>query len=164
MPQQDRGFESAEAAFSATFIRSGIGQRGYDENREYAAALYQMPDGSWYATPVVAGGRDRCSIPYHLVPPEAVRIAGAHTHGRPELPGDSTHAYGTNFSQTDRRNAMQAYVASHGVIDTQLLLTSRLAVLRMSVGPHYDPNGSRIALACETQALSVDYSERAAAP
>jgi hypothetical protein len=150
----DAGYASAEKAFEAAFISSGIGQRGYQENREYAAALYRMPDGRWYATRVVAGERLGCSIPYHEVPPEAVRIAGAHTHGQARLPEDPEHVYGTDFSQTDRRNAIRAYESSHGAIDMQFLLTSRLTVLRMSVGPRYDLATSRIALAAETRLLS----------
>ena len=149
------GYASAEEAFEAIFITSGVGQRGYDENREYAAALYQMPDGRWYATEVIAGGCTSSTIPYHKVPPEAIRIAGAHTHGQPHLPEDPSRIYGTDFSQTDRRNAIRAYQTTHGVIDTQFLLTSRLAVLRMSLGQHYEPATSRIELAAETRSLSL---------
>lgn len=146
----DVGYENAEQAFEGAIIASGIGQRGYDENREYAAALYQMPNGRWYATPVIAGGRTSSSIPYHLVPGQAVRIAGVHTHGQPRLPEDPSHIYGTDFSRADRRNAMLAYQASHGRIDVQLLLTSQLTVLRMSISPRYDPATARIALAADT--------------
>jgi hypothetical protein len=149
----EAGYASAEQAFEAVFITSGIGQRGYDENREYAAALYQMPDGRWYATEVTAGNLTGCAIPYHAVPPAAMRIAGAHTHGQPRLPGDASHIYGTDFSQTDRRNAIGAYQASHGKIDSQLLLTSRLEVLRMSIGLNYDPASARIAVVAHTARL-----------
>ena len=150
----ETGYSNAEEAFDAAFITSGIGARGYEENREYAAALYQMPDGLWHATPVVAGNVTTSSIPYHLVPPQAVRIAGAHTHGQPRLPEDPTHVYGTDFSQTDRRNAIRAYQASHGRIDSQLLLTSQLAVLRMSIGPRYDETTASIALTTDTIRLT----------
>lgn len=148
------GYATAEQAFEVVFIASGISELGYEENREYAAALYQMPDGLWHATPVVAGNVTTSSIPYHLVPPQAVRIAGAHTHGQPRLPEDPTHVYGTDFSQTDRRNAIRAYQASHGRIDSQLLLTSQLAVLRMSIGPRYDETTASIALTTDTIRLT----------
>ena len=149
----EAGYASAEQAFEATFIASSIGQRGYDENREYAAALYQMPDGRWYATEVVAGGLTESAIPYHAVPSGAIRIAGAHTHGQPRLPEDPMRIYGTEFSRTDTHNAIRAYEASHGRIDAQWLLTSQLVVLRMSVGPRYDPATARIALTTETVRL-----------
>lgn len=145
------GYQTDEQAFEQVFIGSGLGQRGYDENREYAAALYQMPDGRWYATPVLPGDRDRCSIPYHLVPPQAVRIAGAHTHGQPRLPEEPSRTYGADFSGTDRLNAIRAFQASHGLIDGQWLLTSELVVLRMSVAPRYDAATGRIAVTAETK-------------
>jgi hypothetical protein len=147
------GYESAEEAFDAAFLSSGIGRRGYEENREYAAALYQMPDRRWYATPVVAGGRVTSAIPYHLIPPGAMRIAGVHTHGQPTIPEDPSRSYGLDFSQTDRRNAVLAYQASHGRIDRQILLNSRLDVLEMTVGPIYDAKSERLAIT--TQAARV---------
>jgi hypothetical protein len=150
----DAGYATVEHAFEATFIESGLGQRGYDENREYAAALYLMPDGRWYSTPVLAGSRTVSSIPYHLVPAEAVRIAGAHTHGQPRIPEDPTHVYGTDFSQADRRNAIQAFRTSGGRIDTQLLLTSQLVVLRMSIGLAYDEGSARIDVMARTVSLA----------
>jgi hypothetical protein len=149
----EAGYASAEQAFEAVFLASGIGQRGYEENREYAAALYQMPDGRWYATQVVAGSVTGCDIPYHAVPAAAIRIAGAHTHGQPRLPGDPSHIYGVDFSQTDRRNAIRAYQTSQGKVDSQLLLTSRLEVLRMSIGLNYDPSSARIAVMAHTTRL-----------
>ncbi len=125
------GYPSAEAAFYAVFVESGLGMRAYEENREYAAAIFEMPDGRWHCTPVSAGDRGSSLIPYHLVPAEALRIAGAHTHGRPQLPGDATHVYGADFSAADRRNALLNYRMTRGRIDTQLLLSSELKVLRL---------------------------------
>lgn len=148
-----RGWDSAESAFVAAFITSGIGQRGYDENREYAAALYQMPDGRWYATPVVAGNERSCNIPYELVPAQAVRIAGAHTHGQPHIAGDSLHEYGTDFSQADRRIAVDAYRITRGRVDSQWLLTSRLQVLQMSVEMHYNAASARIDIAAQVRLI-----------
>lgn len=124
-------YGSAEAAFRAVFLDSGLGERAYREDREYAAALYEMPDGSWRSTPVIAGERGNSLIPYHLVPAQARRIAGAHSHGSPLLPGDPDHVYGTDFSRADRRNAWLNFRASGGRIDTQLLLSSELKVLRL---------------------------------
>lgn len=156
IPAAQAAFASAQDAFQAVFIASGLARNAYDENREYAAAIYQMPDGHWYATRVLAGGRLSSSIPYHLVPRAAIRIAGAHTHGQPRLPEDPTHLYGTDFSQMDRRNAIRAYQASRGRIDTQLLLSSRLEVLEMSVSRGYDPASGWIGPIARTQTLLRD--------
>jgi len=160
----DISYATAEQAFAAAFIDSGVGRRGYEQNREYAAALYQLPDGRWYTTVVIAGDRLGSSIPYHLVPNEAVRIAGAHTHGSPVLPEDPSHVYGTDFSQTDRRNAMRAFRSSQGRIDSQFLLTSRLEVLRMSIELQYDPEASRITATDRTIRLGEWSSRLAASP
>jgi hypothetical protein len=86
--ESDSGYLDAEQAFHAVFIDSGLAWRAYVENREYAAAIYQMPDGRWHATGTVGGDLDSTSIPYRAVPPEAIRVVGAHTHGRPLIPGD----------------------------------------------------------------------------
>lgn len=153
--QTDRGFDSAEDAFASTFLASGLAQRAFDENREYAAALYQMPDGRWHSTAAVAGDSQSSSIPYHQVPPAAVRIAGAHSHGQPVIPGDSRRDYGLDFSGTDRAHAMQAFRRSQGLIDTQLLLTSRLEVLRMTIGKRFDPATAQIAVSARTERLDV---------
>jgi hypothetical protein len=144
LPQPDSGYPSAQAAFVAAFITSGVGQRGYDENREYAAALYQMPDGRWYATPAEAGDQTKCRIPYDRVPSKAIRVAGAHTHGQPHLPGDADHEYGLDFSRVDVRNSVQAFSATHGRIDSQWLLTSRMKVLEMRIDLQFDPASERI--------------------
>jgi hypothetical protein len=157
----DVGYATAEQAFAAAFINSGVGRRGYEQNREYAAALYELPDGRWYSTRVITGERLGSSIPYHLVPEQAVRIAGAHTHGSPWLPEDPSHIYGTDFSQTDRRNAMRAFRSSQGRIDSQFLLTSRLEVLRMSIELRYDAEASRITATDKTIHLS-DWSSQLA--
>jgi hypothetical protein len=110
-----------------------------------------MRDGRWYSTPVVAGGLITSAIPYHAVPAEATRIAGAHTHGQPQLRQDDARVYGVDFSQTDRLNAMRAYHESRGKIDTQLLLNSNLEILRMTIALRYEPALSRITLTSETR-------------
>jgi len=129
----EAAYDSAEAAFAAVFINSGLGERAYQENREYAAAIYQLPDGHWHCTAVVAGGQTASAIPYHAVPPQALRIVGAHTHGQPHIPDDPWHLYGVDFSQADLRNAGYNYRATHGRIAVQLLLTSELKILRLTI-------------------------------
>jgi len=124
-------YESAEAAFVGVFITSGLGLRAFFENREYAAALYQLPDGSWHATPSVPGSRLASAIPYHAVPLDAVFIAGAHTHGQPHIPEDPDHDYGREFSNIDRTTALRNFQISRGKICKQLLLTSDMRILRL---------------------------------
>ncbi len=132
------GYASAEAAFSGEFLATGLAERGYRENREYAAAIYQMPDGLWYCTAIQAGSRTESSIPYHLVPEAALQIAGAHTHGQAHIPEDPRHLYGVDFSQADLNNALHNYRITHGRIATQLLLTSELQVLRLTISGQPD--------------------------
>lgn len=140
----ESGYVDAEQAFDAVFIRSGLGWRGYVENREYAAAIYQMPDGRWHVTRPVAGNLTTSSIPYSKVPSEAIRVVGAHTHGQPHIAGDPSHLYGTSFSEADRRAAIHNYQVTHGRIATQLLLTSRLEILEMNLSEGYDAGSARI--------------------
>jgi hypothetical protein len=130
---EGRGYPSAEAAFAGAFIASGLAERGYRENREYAAAIYQLPDGSWHSTPALAGTRTESAIPYHAVPAAALQIVGAHTHGQPRIPEDPAHLYGVDFSQADLRNAVHNYRITRGRIAAQLLLTSELKVLRLTL-------------------------------
>jgi hypothetical protein len=130
---EDPAYASPEAAFAAVFLASGLGERGYWENREYAAAFYEMPDGSWHSTPIVAGTRTESAIPYHAVPPAALRIVGAHTHGQPHIPEDAWHLYGTDFSKADLRNAVHNYRATNGRIAAQFLLSSQLNILRLTL-------------------------------
>ncbi len=126
-------YDSPEAAFTAVFLTSGLAERGYQENREYAAAIYQLPDGRWYSTTAAPGSRTECAIPYHAVPPAAIRIVGAHTHGQAKIPEDSGHLYGLDFSQVDLRNAVRNYRVTHGRIAVQLLFTSELKILRLTI-------------------------------
>lgn len=133
-------YASAEVAFRALFIDSGLGERAYRENREYAAAIYQMPDGTWHGTTPVAGGRMQSAIPYHAVPEAAVSIVGAHTHGQPHIPEDPRRVYGVDFSQADLRNAVHNYRASQGRIAAQMLLTSDLRILRLTLSGSTDPS------------------------
>jgi len=142
--EESAGFSSAEDAFIAVFVRSGIGQRGYQENREYASALYQSPDGTWHSTAIVIGSRFESSIPYHLVPASAQRIVGAHTHGQPHVPEDALRLYGLDFSQTDRRNAVHNFAITGGRIQGQLLLSSDLKVLRLSLQSDRTDDPSRV--------------------
>jgi hypothetical protein len=128
-----QGYASAEAAFSGAFRETGLAERAYRENREYAAAIYRMPDGLWYCTPVQTGSRTESSIPYHLVPEAALQVAGAHTHGQETIPEDPQHRYGVDFSQADLNNALHNYRITHGRIAMQLLLTSELRVLRLTI-------------------------------
>jgi len=132
-PEAGAAYATPEAAFAAVFITSGLGERAYRENREYAAAIYEMPDGSWHSTAVVAGGQTQSTIPYHAVPPEAVNIVGAHTHGQPHIPGDAWNLYGVDFSQADLRNAVRNYRTTHGLIARQFLLTSELKILSLTI-------------------------------
>lgn len=132
------GYANAEAAFADVFLTSGLGLRAYRENREYAAAIYEMPDGSWHSTVPAAGGRMTSTIAYHLVPREALQIVGAHTHGQPIVPEDQGNTYGASFSSSDLRNASHNYRISRGKIAKQFLLTSELRILRLSlsgIGP-----------------------------
>jgi hypothetical protein len=129
----DTAYRSAEDAFTAVFLDSGLGQRAFRENREYAAAIYQLADGGWHCTLPVAGTRDESAIPYHAVPADAVRIVGAHTHGQPFVAGDSGHVYGVDFSRADLRNAVHNYRITHGRIAAQLLLSSEFKVLRFTL-------------------------------
>jgi hypothetical protein len=138
-PDDDTGYPSAEAAFAAEFITSGLGERAYRENREYAAAIYQLPDGSWHCTPAMAGSRTGSAIPYHAVPTSAVQIVGAHTHGQPHIPEDPWQLYGVDFSQADLRNAVHNYRTTKGRIAAQLLLTSDLRILRLTLSGEADP-------------------------
>jgi len=133
-PAGDAAYATPEAAFAAIFVTSGLGERAYQENREYAAAIYEMPDGLWYSTDVIAGSRLESAIPYHAVPPEALRIVGAHTHGQPRIPEDAWHLYGVDFSQADLRNAIYNYRTTHGRIAVQFLLSSELKILRLTLG------------------------------
>jgi hypothetical protein len=131
-PELGRDFPSAEAAFFAVFIDSGLGERAYREDREYAAALYQTPDGRWHSTDVLPGDRDRSRIPYHAVPADALSIAGAHTHGQPDRAIDPQRVFGQTFSSADCDNALHNFVASRGRISQQFLLSSDLRILRMT--------------------------------
>ncbi len=158
------GYADAEEAFLDVFIRSGLALRGYEENREYAAAIYQMPDGRWYATAVVAGGVKASSIPYDQVPHDAVRVDGAHTHGQPRIPGDSLHLYGGNFSDTDRRAAIRNFKVTRGRIAEQLLLTSRLEMLRMAVSRGYDAASGEIAIRARVSLFGSVPASSATAP
>jgi hypothetical protein len=155
---------SAEAAFQAAFIDSGLGLRGYRENREYAAAIYQMPDGSWHCTSVVPGTRLESRIPYHEVPDVAVRIVGAHTHGQPRVPEDPQGLYGTDFSASDRRNAVHNYRASEGRIDTQLLLSSEFRILRLDLRGTVIPDSAQFSPAGITRLRVEVLSARALDP
>ena len=74
-PDGADGYPSAEATFDAVFLRSGAAQRAYHENREIAAAIYQLADGSWHSTALVTGTRLRSAIPYHSVPAGALRMS-----------------------------------------------------------------------------------------
>jgi hypothetical protein len=125
------GYDSAESAFRAAFIDSGVAGRAYAQDRECAAALYEMPDGRWHSTPVRAGERDRSLIPNHEVPPEALRIIGAHTHGRPHEALDQGQVWGLGYSQADLRNAWHNFTVTQGRIAGQLLLSSDLRILRL---------------------------------
>jgi len=154
----DRGFENAQDAFVAVFIDSGLGRRAYEENREYAAALYQMPDGRWHATPVSTGDLKSCRIPYDKVPDGAVRIAGAHTHGQPRIAGEGKQEFGTGFSTIDRRNALLSYRVTHGRVESQWLLTSHLQILELSFAMAYSPADSRIGVQSRIRDLGL--SER----
>jgi hypothetical protein len=133
VPGSETTYSSPEAAFAAIFIASGLGELAYRENREYAAAIYQMPDGRWRSTAVVAGSRTESAIPYHAVPEGALRIVGAHTHGQPHIPEDAGHLYGVDFSQADLHNAVQNYRTTRGRIAMQLLLSSELKILRLTL-------------------------------
>jgi hypothetical protein len=149
----DPAYADARQAFDAVFIRSGLGWRGYVENREYAAAIYLMPDGRWHATRPVRGGLTRSTIPYGEVPPDALQIVGAHTHGQPHIAGDSSHLYGTDFSEADRRAAIHNYQATRGRISSQLLLTSRLEILQMDLSRGYDPGSGSIQVIARTSTV-----------
>jgi len=131
-PQASGPYATAESAFVAVFIESGLGRRAYRENLEYAAALYQLADGSWRSTRVRVGTCDGSLIPYSWVPAAAVRIVGAHTHGQPRLAEDPDRVYGTDFSAADRRNAEHNFRLTQGRIGGQLLLSSELKILRLS--------------------------------
>jgi hypothetical protein len=149
----DLGYADAEQAFDAVFIDSGLAERAYVENREYAAAIYQMPDGRWHATAAVAGDLTRSAIPYDAVPAQAMRVVGAHSHGRPDIPGDPSHRYGTDFSEADRHAAIHNYRATRGRIAVQLLLTSRLEILRMTLSQGYDPQSGQIAVLAQVTSV-----------
>lgn len=126
-------YDSAESAFISVFVLSGLGRRAYRENREYAAAIYQLADGGWRVTPVQRGEELESSIPYHAVPANAQRIVGAHTHGQPRIPGDDEHLYGLDFSRADRNNALRNFLVSGGRICGQLVLSSNLRILRLNL-------------------------------
>jgi hypothetical protein len=150
----DPGYPSAERAFEAAFIGSGLGLRGYFENREYASAIYRMPDGRWRFVAPVAGGSMTSSIPYGSVPAAAVSIVGAHTHGQPRIPGDRDGLYGTDFSVLDRRAALTNFTNSRGRIAAQLLLTSCFTILRLGFEQRYDPGQQRIVVATQRSVVA----------
>jgi len=164
-PADGRSFGTAQEAFEAIVIDSGLARRAWRENREVAVAFYRLPDGAWRATSVHEGDEWTSSIPYHEVPPQAIEIASAHTHGQPSLAGDGGRIYGLDFSRVDRDNALHNFALTRGRIATHFLVTSRMQVRRLSVRKGFDPETDSIHVFDRTETIaSLEIPPMADAP
>jgi len=154
-PADGRSFESAQDAFQAIVIDSGLARRAWRENREVAVAFYRLPDGAWHATSVHEGDEWTSSIPYHEVPPAAIEIASAHTHGQPSVAGEGGRIYGLDFSRVDRDNALHNFALTRGRIALHFLVTSRMQVRRLLVRKGFDPQTASIHVFDQSETIAT---------
>jgi hypothetical protein len=123
----DPSYRTPEEAFNAAFIASGLGMRGYFQNREYGTRLYQATGGGWGYLPPIAGGRTGVTLP--PPPSDAVTYIDAHSHGQPRIP-EKDGIFGLNPSPDDFQLSFSLSQRDSGRYGGGIVLTSDFKVLQ----------------------------------